>query len=199
MTSKKVNAANDDMAKSAKSTTSAFKLLGGAMAALGVGALVTSFARTVTESERLKGSLKTMTGSTEDAAFAFAELEKFASQTPFTLDQSVEGFIKLKALGLDPSERALRSYGNTSAAMGKDMMQMVEAVADAATGEFERLKEFGIKASKAGRRRISDISGHNDYDRKQLGRDSGISTRYWRDSIRLGDGRSDVSAPGPFI
>jgi hypothetical protein len=150
MTSKKVNAANDDMAKSAKSTTSAFKLLGGAMAALGVGALVSSFAQTVTESERLKGSLKTMTGSTEDAAFAFAELEKFASQTPFTLDQSVEGFIKLKALGLDPSERALRSYGNTSAAMGKDMMQMVEAVADAATGEFERLKEFGIKASKQG-------------------------------------------------
>ena len=150
MTSKKVNAANDDMAKSAKSTTSAFKLLGGAMAALGVGALVTNFARTVTESERLKGSLKTMTGSTEDAAFAFSELEKFASQTPFTLDQSVEGFIKLKALGLDPSERALRSYGNTSAAMGKDMMQMIEAVADASTGEFERLKEFGIKASKQG-------------------------------------------------
>lgn len=150
MTSKKVNAANDDMAKSAKSTTSAFKLLGGAMAALGVGALVSNFARTVTESERLKGSLKTMTGSTEDAAFAFSELEKFASQTPFTLDQSVEGFIKLKALGLDPSERALRSYGNTSAAMGKDMMQMIEAVADASTGEFERLKEFGIKASKQG-------------------------------------------------
>lgn len=150
MTSRKVNAANDDMAKSAKSTTSAFKLLGGAMAALGVGALVSNFARTVTESERLKGSLKTMTGSTEDAAFAFSELEKFASQTPFTLDQSVEGFIKLKALGLDPSERALRSYGNTSAAMGKDMMQMIEAVADASTGEFERLKEFGIKASKQG-------------------------------------------------
>ena len=150
MTSKKVNAANDDMAKSAKSTTSAFKLLGGAMAALGVGALVSNFASVVTESERLKGSLKTMTGSTEDAAFAFAELEKFASQTPFTLDQSVEGFIKLKALGLDPSERALRSYGNTSAAMGKDMMQMIEAVADASTGEFERLKEFGIKASKQG-------------------------------------------------
>ena len=150
MTSKKVKAANDDMAKSAKSTTSAFKLLGGAMAALGVGALVSNFARTVTESERLKGSLKTMTGSTEDAAFAFSELERFASQTPFTLDQSVEGFIKLKALGLDPSERALRSYGNTSAAMGKDMMQMIEAVADASTGEFERLKEFGIKASKQG-------------------------------------------------
>ena len=152
MASKRVKAANDDMANSAKSTTSAFKLLGGAMAALGVGALVSNFTRTVTESERLKGSLTTMTGSVENAAFAFGELEKFASQTPYTLDQSVEGFIKLKALGLDPSERALRSYGNTAAAMGKDLMQMVEAVADASTGEFERLKEFGIKASKEGER-----------------------------------------------
>ena len=152
MASKKVKAANDDMASSAKGTVSAFKLLGGAIAALGVGALISNFTKTVTESERLKGSLTTMTGSVANAAFAFGELEKFASQTPYTLDQSVEGFIKLKALGLDPSERALRSYGNTAAAMGKDLMQMVEAVADASTGEFERLKEFGIKASKEGDR-----------------------------------------------
>jgi hypothetical protein len=34
--------------------------------------------------------------------------------------------------------------------MGKDMMQMIEAVADASTGEFERLKEFGIKAKSEG-------------------------------------------------
>ena len=56
----------------------------------------------------------------------------------------------MKSLGLDPTEKALRSFGNTSAAMGKDLMQMIEAVADASTGEFERLKEFGIRASKQG-------------------------------------------------
>jgi hypothetical protein len=147
---KDVEAANDQMTTSAGKTTSAFKVLGGVMAALGVGALVSKFMATVTESEKLKGSLQTMTGSAENAGIAFQHLTKFASETPFTLDQSVQGFIKLKALGLDPSERALRSYGNTSAAMGKDMMQMIEAVADASTGEFERLKEFGIKASKQG-------------------------------------------------
>ena len=143
---KDVNAANDSMTKSYQGTTSAVKLLGTAMAALGVGALINSFRNTVTETERLKGSLVTMTGSTENAAFAFDKLLGFASTTPFTLDQSVEAFTKLTALGLDPSERALASYGNTAAAMGKDMMQMIEAVADASTGEFERLKEFGIKA-----------------------------------------------------
>lgn len=150
--SKDVNAANDSMAKSTQRVSSAYKLLGGAMAALGVGALVNSFTSTVTATERLRGSLVTMTGSTENAAFAFDKLLGFASTTPFTLDQSVEAFTKLTALGLTPSERALQSYGNTAAAMGKDMMQMIEAVADATTGEFERLKEFGIKAKSEGDR-----------------------------------------------
>ena len=49
---------------------------------------------------------------------------------------------------LNPSEAALMSYGNTAAAMGGDLIQMIEAVADATTGEFERLKAFGIKASQ---------------------------------------------------
>ena len=45
----------------------------------------------------------------------------------------------------------MQSYGDTSAtALGKDLSQMIEAVADAATGEFERLKEFGIKAKNQG-------------------------------------------------
>ena len=34
-------------------------------------------------------------------------------------------------LGLTPSEAALKSYGDTSAALGKDLSQMIEAVADA--------------------------------------------------------------------
>jgi hypothetical protein len=147
---KDVSKANKDMTESAGKATGAFKLMGAAMAAIGAGALVSKFAATVTESEKLKGALQTMTGSAENAGIAFQHLTQFAAETPFTLDQSVEGFIKLKALGLDPSERALRSYGNTSAAMGKDMMQMIEAVADASTGEFERLKEFGIKAKSEG-------------------------------------------------
>lgn len=100
------------------------------------------------EFQTIKSSLKTVTGGAEEAAKAFNLIEDFATTTPFALQEVTQSFIKLKALGLDPSERALRSYGNTSAALGKSLDQMIEAVADAATGEFERLKEFGIKASK---------------------------------------------------
>jgi hypothetical protein len=101
---------------------------------------------------KFRAQLKTATGSVEQAAFQFQELTKFASETPFALEQSIEAFVKLKNLGLDPSESSMRSYGNTASAMGKDLSQMIEAVADATTGEFERLKEFGIKSSSAGDR-----------------------------------------------
>ncbi|MED5492668.1 MAG: tape measure protein [Pseudomonadota bacterium] len=98
----------------------------------------------------LNAGLITATGSSEKAAQAFEALQDFAAKTPYSLDQAVEGFTKLVNLGLTPSEQALLSYGNTASAMGKDLNQMIEAVADAATGEFERLKEFGIKAKQEG-------------------------------------------------
>ena len=117
------------------------------VAAVGVGH---SIVETQREFDKLNAQLITATGSTENAAKAFKELQAFAKTTPYDLAQSVEGFAKLKNLGLDPSIDSLKSFGNTAAAMGKDLNQMIEAVADATTGEFERLKEFGIKSKSEG-------------------------------------------------
>lgn len=133
-----------------------FSMLSGTVARLGgilAGAFIGgSLVDSITKFERLEASLRTVTGSAEKAKDAFNLIQGFASTTPFSLDQVTEGFIKLKALGLDPSERAMTSYGNTASAMGKSLEQMIEAVADATTGEFERLKEFGIKAKSEGDR-----------------------------------------------
>lgn len=96
--------------------------------------------------EQLSGSLKTVTGSAKGAQEAFALIEKFAIDTPYQLNEIVEAFIRLKALGLEPSEEALTSYGNTASAFGKNILDFVGAVAAATVGEFERLKTFGIKA-----------------------------------------------------
>lgn len=100
-----------------------------------------------TSFEQLSGSLKTVTGSAKGAQEAFALIEKFAIDTPYQLNEIVEAFIRLKALGLEPSEAALTSYGNTASAFGKNIKDFVDAVAAATVGEFERLKTFGIKAS----------------------------------------------------
>ena len=119
-------------------------------AVVSVSAGMSKLVQTARQTDILTASLKTMTGSSENAAMAFSELQKFAAQTPYTLDQSVQAFTKLVSLGLNPSQKAIESYGNTASAMGKDLTQMIEAVADATTGEFERLKEFGIKAKQQG-------------------------------------------------
>ncbi|EEF1427357.1 hypothetical protein C9T98_22260 [Salmonella enterica subsp. enterica serovar Enteritidis] len=137
----------DNLSKSAKVAGAAVTGLAAVVAATAYKA-----AQELVESQRqldkMSASLKTLTGSTQGAKQALSILQDFARDTPYGLEQAVEGFRKLVALGLTPSEEALRSYGNTASAMGKDLSQMIEAVADASTFEFERLKEFGIKAKQ---------------------------------------------------
>lgn len=102
------------------------------------------------EFESLSGSLKTVTGSAEGAREAFAVIEKFALDTPYQLEEIVEAFIRLKALGLEPSMEALTSYGNTASAFGKNIMDFTEALSNAVMFNFRSLRSFGIMATTEG-------------------------------------------------
>lgn len=120
----------------------------GLVAGFGLAELASKTVSTVVEFERLRAVLTTLEG---DAAGArFEQLKEFATQTPYDLQQVVTAFTRLKAQGLDPGSESLRAYGNIAAAMGRSLEQITEAATDAAVGEFERLKEFGIKASQQG-------------------------------------------------
>lgn len=127
-------------------------LAANAVGALGsmLGSIGTHSLETAANFERLKTALTTTLGSTEAASKAFADIQAFAAETPFSLDEVTEGFLKLKNRGLDASKDALRAYGDMASAMGKSLDDMIEAVADATTGEGERLKEFGIIQAKEG-------------------------------------------------
>lgn len=119
---------------------------GAAGAALGLFGL-----KAAADMQSMGVALKTaFQGDAEAAKAAQDQITEFAAKTPFQLEEVLGSFIKLKNYGLEPSERALKAYGDTASAMGKNLDQMVEAVADATTGEFERLKEFGVRASKEG-------------------------------------------------
>jgi hypothetical protein len=102
------------------------------------------------EFERFQTILETIEGSSSKARSSMAWIESFAVKTPYELQEVTDSFVKLKAYGIDPMNGSLESTGNAAAAMGKPVIQAVEALADAMTGENERLKEFGIKASKTG-------------------------------------------------
>lgn len=131
-------------------TKSFLRFAGPAAVAAGAVASLVKVTNVTREFEVLNAQLITATGSAENAGVAFEAIQDFASNTPYDLQQVTEGFTKLVNLGLTPSERALTSYGDTASAMGKNLNQLIEAAADATTGEFERLKEFGIRAKSEG-------------------------------------------------
>ncbi len=112
----------------------------------------TQFLDTAAEFERLQTILKTLEGGdVTKAKQAFGWINDFAAKTPYDLKTVTEAFVRLRAYGIDPIKGdTLRSLGDTASAMGKSVMDAVEAIADAVTGENERLKEFGIKAAKEG-------------------------------------------------
>lgn len=120
----------------------------GLFVAMGIQQVAQYVVQTTMEFERLRAVLTTMEGA--NAGARFEALKKFAAETPYDLAQVVQSFSFLKSQGLDPSNEALKSYGNTAAAMGKTLDQMVQAVGDASVGEMERLKEFGIVAKQQG-------------------------------------------------
>lgn len=118
---------------------------------LGLGLVAgKSLVDTASTFEKYQTVLETIEGSQAKAAKSIQWVSDFAARTPYELDEVMDSFVKLRAYGIDPTNGTLRVLGDTSAAMGKPLMQAVEAIADAMTGENERLKEFGIRASKEG-------------------------------------------------
>ena len=150
-----------------RAAVSSFKAVAVAAGGLSLGALGAGIVRTAAQFETLKISLRTVTGSAEAAQKAFADIQAFTASTPFQLQEVTEAFIKLQARGLDPSTESLRAYGNVAAGMSKSLDQFVEAVADAATGEFERLKEFGIIARTQGEEITFTFRGVSTVIRKE--------------------------------
>jgi hypothetical protein len=129
------------MATGAIAATVSFQAIKGAVSSI-IGDFMTM--------EKLMVQLDTATGSVANAEAKFSELSSTASKLPLSLEETTGAFIRLQNMGLDGSERSLISFTNTASAMGKSLTQFVEAVADANTREFERLKEFGIKAKNEG-------------------------------------------------
>lgn len=102
------------------------------------------------EFAKYEAVLRNTLQSQEKANDAMKMLQQLAADTPSSLQEWTEGYIKLVNRGLQPTSQELTNLGDLAASQGKSLDQLIEAVLDAMTGENERLKEFGIKASKEG-------------------------------------------------
>ena len=140
--------------KSEGAMSAGMKKIGGAIAAAFSVQAVIGFSRAViqvrSEFEKFEAVLTNTLGSSGAAKLALLDIKDMAARTPFSVAELSGAFVKLTNYGLQPSMEAMRQYGDLASSVGKGFDQLAEAVADATTGEFERLKEFGIKASKQG-------------------------------------------------
>ena len=101
--------------------------------------------------EQYRNTLETVLKDPNMARKKLAWANRFANKTPFETEEVVGGMTKLQSYGIE-GDRILkttnRTYlemiGDMASGMGKSFDQAIEAVADARTGELERLKEFGI-------------------------------------------------------
>ncbi|KJR41896.1 hypothetical protein MCHI_002210 [Candidatus Magnetoovum chiemensis] len=99
--------------------------------------------------EGFSAALTTMLGSSQKAEQAMSWIKDFTKTTPFELAEVTASFQRLTALGFDATKE-LGLLGDTASAFAAPLQQAVEAFADAATFEFERLKEFGITTQQVG-------------------------------------------------
>jgi hypothetical protein len=122
----------------------------GAQIAQGLAQIPSAIASTTLQFEKLQTTLKSTLGSQSAADEAFTRIKDFAASTPFQVSEITDSFIKLQNRGIAPTTPLLRQLGDLASSQGKSLNQVTEAILDASTGEFERLKEFGIQASKSG-------------------------------------------------
>lgn len=147
---------NDQLNKTEKNASAvvkrlaAFGAVAGVAVATGMAKMGAAVINTSAKFESYKATLATIEGSEAKAASSFDWITKFATTTPFEVEELTQAFVRLKAYGIDPTDGTLRTLGDAASGMGTSLMSAVEMIADASTGEFERIKAYGIKAKQAG-------------------------------------------------
>ena len=120
------------------------------------------------EFEKMEAVLTTALGSNSAAQVAMAQIQNFASKTPFQVGQLTDSYVKLVNRGLQPTNKALTALGDFSAAAGKDIDQLVEAILD--VNNTERWTELGLKVKTEGDRIKATFKGITvEADRTEAG------------------------------
>ena len=152
--SKSVTKSNNESIASTKKMSGAFSEVGSTLASVFAVDQLISFGKailnTTVEFQKMEAVLTTALGSNSAAKAAMDQIVNFASSTPFQVNELTDSFVKLANRGFVPTMEQMRQMGDLASSVGKSFDQLTEAILDAQTGEFERLKEFGVKASAQG-------------------------------------------------
>lgn len=162
-TQKEIAQAGDGMSSSIGKTSKSFWISGEAIvsslkyASVAVGTFALSMAwmglASGKDVEKTRIAFENLYGSAERAGSMMMKITDFANKTPFEFGEIADMALKLKNVAGVTDEQlipSLTNLGDIASSQGKPISQAVEAFNDAITGEFERLKEFGIVAKSNG-------------------------------------------------
>lgn len=136
------------MERAAGAVNGALRAAGAALLAFGTQRAIGGIVDATLQMEQFRTQLTTYLG---DQRLANAEIERLsdlAKSLPQDVNELTAAFVIFQRTGVDTSTESMRAFANIAASNGKAVTQFAEAVADAVTGEFERLKEFGIKVTR---------------------------------------------------
>ena len=126
------------------------------LAGLAIGFGGAAILKAGSSAEQSLTKLTTSLGSAAKATQTYAWAVNIANRTPFETGDVVDAVARLSAYNVnaqqmvDAAEGQISVFevlGNVASSMGRSIEQSTEAYADAIMGEWERMKEFGIKKS----------------------------------------------------
>lgn len=148
---------NKSLKTSSKELTTFGKVAGGVtssltglIAGVSFAALARQIIDVTSSFQKFEAVLTNTLGSNSAAQEALNSIRDFAAKTPFSVQELTSSFVKLANQGFKPTRDEMTKLGDLASSTGKSFDQLTEAIIDAQVGEFERLKEFGIRASKQG-------------------------------------------------
>ena len=151
---KTINKSNESNIKSTNKLSSAFTSIGKTLAGVFAADMLIGFGKavinTTAEFQKMEAVLTNTLGSKSLAQQSMAQIVEFASKTPFQVNELTDSFVKLANRGFKPTMAEMTALGDLASSTGKSFDQLTEAALDAMTGEFERLKEFGVRAKSEG-------------------------------------------------
>lgn len=152
--SKKTQNAVDENSKKLGGFEKALSKIGPVLAGAFAVSQIVSFGKSVVDItakfQKFEAVLTNTLGSRSAAQQAMKTIKEFAASTPFAVDELTDSYVKLANSGFKPTAEEMRKLGDLASSQGKSFMQLTEGLMDATTFEFERLKEFGIRAEKNG-------------------------------------------------
>ena len=117
-------------------------------AIVGIG---TSFIKAASSIEVFRKQLEMVTGSATQADKALAAIREFARTSPLETEDVVQSYVRLRAVGMDPTMRQMKTLGGVAVLMNRELTDVL----DSFIGLNKRtLRQLGVEIDRTGQKAV---------------------------------------------